>query len=200
MAGLGPPGGRTSLRVNPSARARQKGEQMRRQVVLAAIMAVAGPQSLSLIGEQAAYRVDPARSRATIQVGKGGALSFVAGHKHEVSAPIETGTVDVDLDTPTRSRVQLVIASAGLKVSPAGEPSGDAPKVQEAMESDKVLDIAHHPKIKYESTSVTVKSRHGNVLDLSVAGQLTIRDITQAVTAPVHVELADSGLSASGRF
>ena len=172
---------------------------MRRRILLAAMMAIVAPQSMRLIGEQAAYQVDPAQSRATIQIGKAGALSFIAGHKHEVSGPIQTGSVDLDLDTPSRSHVQLVIASSDLKVSAAGEPSGDAPKVQEAMESEKVLDIARHPKIKYESTSVTVKSRRGNVLDLSITGQLTIRDISQAVSAPVRVELADSGLTANGR-
>ena len=32
------------------------------------------------------YTIDPSRSRATIEVGKSGALSFAAGHRHEVVA------------------------------------------------------------------------------------------------------------------
>jgi polyisoprenoid-binding protein YceI len=173
---------------------------MRRWFLFAALMAVCARPSTTLIAVNTAYRVDPAKSRATIHVGKSGALSLFAGHTHQVSGPIQSGTVDVDLDAPSRARLQLVIASSELKVSAAGEPEGDAPKVQEAMESEQVLDVARHPKITYESAGVTLKSRRGNVLDLSVTGQLTIRDVTQPVTVPVRVELADGGLSANGHF
>jgi polyisoprenoid-binding protein YceI len=173
---------------------------MRRRILFAALMALVARQSVTIVAERAAYRVDPAKSRATIHVGKAGAFSFIAGHTHEISGPIQTGTVDVDLDAPSRSRVQLVIASSELKVSAAGEPEGDAPKVQEAMEGEKVLDVQRHPTITYESTRVTLQNRRGNLLELSVTGQLAIRDVTQAVTVPVRVELAGSRLSANGRF
>src|SRR5262249_25176328 len=111
------------------------------------------------------FRVDPASSQATIHVGKAGAFSFLAGHTHEVRGPVQGGEVDVERDDPARSRVRLVFEAAALAVLPAGEPQGDAPKVQDAMESDKVLDVAHHPRITYESTTVALKERRGNALD-----------------------------------
>jgi polyisoprenoid-binding protein YceI len=148
----------------------------------------------------AAYHVDASRSRTTIHVGKAGVFSFVAGHSHEVGGPIQSGLIDVDPDQPTRSRVQLVIAAADLKVEAEHEPEGDAPKVQEAMESEKVLDVAHHPRLTYESSAVTLKDRRGNVLNLNVTGQLTIRDVMREVTAPVRVELDATELAATGRF
>ena len=172
---------------------------MRRAVLLAAlIIVVTRPPGATAAA--AAYRVDPAKSRATIHVGKAGAFSFIAGHSHEISGPIQTGTVDVDVDNPSRSRIELTIASSELKVSVEKEPAGDAPKVQEAMESEKVLDVRRYPKITYESGNLTVKNRRGNVLELSITGRLTIRDLAQEVTAPVHVELAEHGLTATGRF
>jgi polyisoprenoid-binding protein YceI len=146
------------------------------------------------------FHVDPANSRATIHVGKAGAFSFIAGHTHEVRGPVQSGSVDVDPDAPSQSRVRIVIAASELKVSAAGEPTGDAPKVQEAMDSEKVLDVERYPRITYESTSVTLKSRHDRMLELMVAGRLTIRDVTQPVTAPVRVEVADNTLTATGRF
>lgn len=173
---------------------------MRRPILFAAFIAAVAGQSVALMAEIGTYRIDPARSHASIHVGKAGAFSFIAGHAHEVSGPIQAGSIDVDPDTPSRSRLQLVITASELKVLATGEPEGDAPKVQEAMESEKVLDVRRHPKITYESSSVTLKSRRGSVLELSVTGQLTIRDVTQPVTVPVRVELADSGLSANGRF
>jgi polyisoprenoid-binding protein YceI len=146
------------------------------------------------------FRIDPANSRATIHVGKGGVFSFVAGHSHEVSGPIASGEVDVDADSPAQGRIHLVIPASELRVSAAGEPEGDTPKVQEAMSGPKVLDVASHPQILYESTGVTVKSGRGNVLDLTVAGRLTIREATQPVTAAVHAEFAENRLKATGRL
>src|SRR5262249_33679843 len=131
------------------------------------------------------YRIDAEKSRVVIHVGKSGMFSF-AGHTHEVAGPIQSGTVDLDLEAPARSHVRLVIAASTLKVPPEGEPEGDAPKVQEAMET-KVLDVARYPQMTYESTAVTVKSRQGSALDLVLAGQLTIREVSQAVTVPVRV-------------
>jgi polyisoprenoid-binding protein YceI len=166
--------------------------------IAASIVAAAGRSTI--VADTTTYRIDPAKSVATIHVGKDGAFSFMAGHTHEVRGPIEAGSVDVDPDAPARSHVRLVIASSGLKVLAAGEPEGDPPKVQEAMQGDKVLDAQRYPKITYESTSVTLTSRQASLLELSVTGRLTIRDVTQTVTAPVHVELAGGGLTANGRF
>src|SRR6202012_2481494 len=87
-----------------------------------------------------------------------------------------------------------------LKVSAAGEPDGDAPKVQEEMAGDKVLDVAHHPRLTFESTAVALKQRRGTTLDLTVTAQLTIRDVARPVTAPVHVDLDAATLRATGRF
>jgi polyisoprenoid-binding protein YceI len=167
------------------------------------VAGVIGITLLVAVGATAAdrtYRVDPSRSRATIHVGKAGAFSFIAGHTHEIVGPIESGSIDVDLDALPRSRVTLVIAAAELKVSAKGEPEGDPPKVQEAMSGEKVLDVARHPRITFESTGATLQSRRGTLLDLMVSGTLTIRDVAQPVTVPVHVDIADASLTASGRF
>jgi polyisoprenoid-binding protein YceI len=146
-----------------------------------------------------AYQVDPAKSRVTIAVGKSGAFSFL-GHKHEVSGPIESGSIDVDPGNLSSSRVSLGIATSSLKVSGADEPPEDRPKVQETMESDQVLDVARYPRITFESTGVTGGQPGTPTLDLVVAGRLTIRDVTRPVSVPVHVQLGDHSLNANGRF
>jgi polyisoprenoid-binding protein YceI len=169
-------------------------------VVAAVAIVVVMVQTVAPRAAAHSYRIDPAASHATIHVGKAGAFSFLAGHTHEVTGPVENGSIDVDLDAPSQSHVRLVIASAGLRVSPAGEPEGDAPKVQETMLGEKVLDVPRYPQIVYESTAVTVKSRRETTLDLVVTGQLTIRDVSQPVTVPVRVVMDDRTLTATGRF
>ena len=146
-----------------------------------------------------AYQVDPAKSRVTIAVGKSGAFSFL-GHKHEVSGPIESGSIDVDPGNLSGSRVSLAIATSSLKVSGADEPPEDRPKVQEAMQSDQVLGVARYPRITFESTGVTGGQPGTPALDVVVAGRLTIRDVKRPVSVPVHVQLGDHSLNASGRF
>jgi polyisoprenoid-binding protein YceI len=174
------------------------GEAMQRIFLIVSILVSAG--SAALLAAAATYRVNSAKSQVTIHVGKAGAFSFIAGHKHEVVGPIQGGSLDVDLDAPSQSRVRLTIAAANLKVSVAGEPEGDTPKVQEAMDSDKVLNVTRYANITYESTGVTVRSQRGDALDLMMTGRLTIRDVTQAVTSPVHVEIKGTTLAATGRF
>jgi polyisoprenoid-binding protein YceI len=146
------------------------------------------------------FTIDPGQSHATIDVGKGGLFSFAAGHTHEVRGPIQSGVVDLDADDPARSQVRLAIDASALKVTAKGEPPDDVPKVQEAMASDKVLDVARYPRITFQSTSVTLKGRQGAALDVIVAGRLTIRDVTRPVTAPVHADLGRDTITATGRF
>ena len=68
------------------------------------------------------------------------------------------------------------------------------------MESEKVLDVARHPRLLFHSTAVTVQNRHGAVLDLMIAGQLTIREVSQPVMVPVHAEISGERMTATGRL
>lgn len=146
------------------------------------------------------YQINASQSRVTITVGKSGAFSFAAGHAHEISGPIQSGSIDIDPDDPSRSHVRLVVDTKMLKVSGENEPADDRPKVQETMESDKVLDVARFPHISFESTGVSNARRTNSSLDAVVAGQLTIRDAARPVSASVHVDVPGASLTATGRF
>ena len=148
----------------------------------------------------APFEIDSIRSRAVIQVGKSGPFSFVAGHTHEVVGSKLTGVIGFDRDAPAQSTVRLEIDTRTLKVTGTGDPPQDVPKVQEVMQSAKVLDVARFPSIRFESTKVTVKSHTPTALDLIVAGRVTLRDITHTVTAPVHVVVENEALTADGTF
>ncbi len=146
------------------------------------------------------YRVDSAKSHVTIIVGKAGALSFAAGHTHEVVGPIGAGTLDINTEDPSRSHVRILIRTADLKVSGKGEPPDDVPQVQQTMDGEKVLDVARYPEIVFDSTSIAVKERRADALDLVVTGRMTIRDVTREVSTPIHAQLTADGVTATGRF
>jgi polyisoprenoid-binding protein YceI len=164
---------------------------------LACALALAGSLPLIAAGPRT-FTVEPQRSRATIDVGKAGAFSF-AGHTHEVEAPLTSGVIRLDPDAPSKSDVRLEFNAAAMRVTGKGESADDVPKVQQAMLSDMVLDVKKYPSIVFESTSVTARGAAPS-LDLTVAGKLTIRGTTKAVTAPVAVKIDGATLTATGRF
>jgi polyisoprenoid-binding protein YceI len=144
--------------------------------------------------------VDARRSRAVIAVGKSGVFSFAAGHTHEVVAPVTAGTIDVDRTDPARSRVRLEIDAAALTVTGKGDPPKDVPEVQRTMAGPDVLDVKRYPKIVFESTSVAGRSQAADILDLLVAGKLTLHDVTRSISVPVKVRLDADSVTATGRF
>ena len=144
------------------------------------------------------FVVDPARSRATIDVGKTGAFSF-AGHTHEVVAPLSSGVIHLDTDMPSRSDVRLEFNAAALRVTGKGESADDVPKVQQTMLGEQVLDAKRFPTITFESISATGKGALP-ALDLTITGRLTIHGVTKTVTAPVSVKADGRLITATGRF
>ena len=153
---------------------------------LACALALAGSLSLRAAGPRT-FTVEPDRSHALIAVGKSGAFSF-AGHTHEVEAPVTSGSVRLDPDTPSKSDVKLVFNAAKMRVTGKGDPADDVPKVQEVMIGEQVLDVKKFPTITFESTGVTAKGAAPS-MELTVAGRLTIRGATRPVTAPVSVRI-----------
>ena len=146
------------------------------------------------------YTIDPDRSTATIAVGKSGALSFAAGHTHEVVAPAIAGTMTVDVEDPARSTVHVTIDASKLTVTGKGESASDVPKVQQTMAGADVLDVRRYPAITFTGTSMAIKGRTVTSLDAMVTGDLTIHDVTRAITVPVSVQLGAATVTATGRF
>lgn len=146
------------------------------------------------------YRIDPTKSIVTIDVGKAGALSFVAGHTHQVVGSIASGTVDLDRQRPSDARIRLVIAAAQLKVARTNESPDDIPKIQETMDGAQVLAVDQYRDLTFESTSVSAGHDGSVSQELTVEGTLKIRGVAQPVRAPVHVAFEGDTLTATGRF
>lgn len=146
-----------------------------------------------------AFDVDPARSRVVIEVGKAGALSFIAGHSHTVEAPIR-GTLSIDPERPEGAIAALEIRTADLEVRPDGEPPEDVPQVQATMTSERVLDVRRDPTMTFQSRGVRVDRRNGAILELTVKGDLTLHGVTRAIEVPVHLEVGPGTVTARGTF
>ena len=98
-------------------------------------------------------------------------VSHVRGHLGPV-----TGTVFIDEQDPSRSRVDVSVDARGI--------DSREPKRDEHLRSADFLDVANHPTVTFRSTRVEAPSGAGG--DLRVTGDLTIRGVTRPVTLEVE--------------
>jgi polyisoprenoid-binding protein YceI len=98
-------------------------------------------------------------------------VSNVRGHLGPV-----TGTVFIDEQDPSRSRVDVSIDARGIDTRD--------PKRDEHLRSADFLDVANHPTVTFRSTRV--EAPRGLAGDLRVTGDLTIRGVTRPVTLEVE--------------
>jgi polyisoprenoid-binding protein YceI len=127
--------------------------------------------------------IDTSRSKITIHVDKTGLFSF-AGDKHEISAPLTSGTVD-----EKAGAVEFTIDARKLQVL---DPQLDEKKradVQKTMLGPSVLDTAKYTEIKFHSTDVASAGPQVWV----VTGDLTLHGQTHTVL--VLVKKTDAGFA-----
>ena len=145
------------------------------------------------------FRVDANRSSVRIEVGKAGLLSF-AGHAHEVLAHRLSGEVQFDPAAAEAARVWVEIDAASLEVTGKGEPADDVPEVQATMLGERVLDVGHHPTIRFESSAVEVRARRERSLDLALDGRLTLHGVSRPVRIQLVADLDGATIVARGRM
>jgi polyisoprenoid-binding protein YceI len=136
------------------------------------VLCIAFLGSVSVFGKD--KPIDPEHSSFTIHVGKSGLFS-VAGHDHEVVAPIAEGIVD----DSEPGHVWLRIEAAKLTVL----PEQDQAEVQSTMQS-QVLQSKSFPEIRFESTSIA-KVGDGK---WASTGNLTLHGQTEVITVQVQRE------------
>ena len=126
-----------------------------------------------------AKEIDTQKSTMTVRVFKSGLFSAF-GHDHEISAPIQQGTV-----SETDRSVELVVDARQMRVMDKDVSEKDRAEIQETMLGPKVLDTAQFPEIRFHSTSVE-RAGEGR---WTVHGDLTLHGQTR----PAKVEVEGEG-------
>src|SRR6267142_478371 len=116
------------------------------------------------------FTVDSSASSVTVHVGKTGVGSF-AGHEHEVAAPALRGEVIADFEDLPRSSVDVEANARAMKVT------GDEP----------ALDAGRFPIIRFRSREVAGKRVSADRYELTIAGELSLRDAAKPMTVPVQL-------------
>ena len=157
---------------------------------------------LSLAPAQAATRrfaIDSNTSIVRIHVGKTGIAGF-AGHEHEIVARSVRGDVAVDFADLSRSSVEVIINARSLTVLAAGEPEGDAPKVEQAMKGPGVLEVVRFPDILFRSRQVSGKRLSAASYGVTVSGHLSLHGAVRPVVVPLQIELQGDAMLATGKL
>ena len=130
---------------------------------LMAVLALASPAFAA-----ETYNVDPLHSNVMFQIRH--LLSKVTGKFNDVQ-----GTVQIDRDDPAASSVTFTIKSESIDT--ANE------RRDKHLRSDAFFDVANHPTITFEST--TVKPLGDD--NYEVTGSFTMRGVTKEIVIPVEV-------------
>jgi len=122
-----------------------------------------------------AVSVDTGRSTLTVHVEKSGLFSAFA-HNHTIQASIASGQLDVEKRSAT-----LSFNAKEMKVLDEGVKDSERAEIDQTMKSDKVLDIARFPEIRFVSTNI-VPQDGGRY---QVRGNLTLHGVTRPVELPI---------------
>ncbi|HEX9639191.1 MAG TPA: YceI family protein [Acidobacteriota bacterium] len=162
-------------------------------VSLALLLAARGSSAEPMV-----YQIDESSSTMAVEVGKAGLFSF-AGHDHRILVTSIQGQVVADPERIEASELELQFPSSGLRVDPEEEPPGDAPKVQEAMQGPKCLDVTRYPEIRFRSTKVAEQEGDSGDYVIELSGELDLHGVKQALRFPVRVQIRNGRLTASGK-
>jgi polyisoprenoid-binding protein YceI len=171
-------------------------DRVARKASVALFVLLCGGSVLSA-DEPGSLAIDAAASHVRIHLGRAGLMKFL-GHDHEIDAPIAEGRVVVVVGAPARSSVRLRFEARRLSVVPGSEPADDIPKVEERMRGPEVLDVAQHPEIRFESTSVAGEAIEPGRYRLRVRGTLELKGRPFPVEVPLEVRQSGGALQASG--
>jgi len=116
--------------------------------------------------------IDTGRSMLRVRVYRSGLFSAL-GHEHEVRAPIQKGTFDVESDS-----ADLLVDARTLRVVDANTSEKDRAEIQSTMLGPKVLDSERFPEIRFHSSRVE-RSPDGK---WRLHGELTLHGETRPVT------------------
>lgn len=160
-----------------------------------ALMALVAALSLADAAppKPAAYKVGAKDSLFRVYVYKRGFASAFA-HDHTIGVTDFEGQVDYRADAPEKSRVVISVDAASLEVLDSELDADDRAEVKSNMDSDEVLDVKKHKKIRFTSTRVKLISKTALAgrkgawdLRLKVTGTLELHGKKRVVEAALKV-------------
>lgn len=162
------------------------------RAIVVSLLLAASQASPSVAQQDSVVYVLAPGSRFEVTAHKSGFFSF-AGHEHLIRARSFSGRIVYFPSAPDRSRLEIVVPSDSLEVLTPPD-TAEIRKVTASMRT-AVLDVAHYPEIRFESTAL---ARSGD--GFHVRGRLTMVGKSQEVMVDVKTTVGPDTLRAAGGF
>lgn len=143
------------------------------------------------------FLIDRAVSRFTVQAFATGLLSAF-GHNPTIAIRDYEGEVGFVPGSYDEAFVRMNVKTSTLEV--LDEMKRDDRQKLESTMYFEVLDVVHYPNAVYESNRISVRRVSDDLLNANIAGELTLRGITQTYTLDARVLDLGTMLRASGEF
>ena len=170
-------------------------------MLIAGILALPAASTHAQAPPDSAVYALAAQSHLDVHTGKAGLLSF-AGHKHQIRAREFNGTVVYVPSDPSRSRLEISVATKSLEVLTPPDTE-EIRKVTESMRGE-VMHVDQYPEITLISKQVTpirggfrvlgALTMHGQTRDVSVDFAVEARGDTLQAKASFEVKQTDFGI------
>lgn len=135
-------------------------QSISRRIVLAGFLATLGPRGV--LAAPATYAVQPDSEVRFI--------FSLSGAATPGTVPISGAKVTLDLAAPERSSVTIEMDARRIRAP--------FPIATDALRGESVLDVAHHPVIRFRSRSIARRAGGG----VALSGDLTLRGVTRPIT------------------
>src|SRR6266568_6715086 len=90
-----------------------------------------------------------------------------------------SGRVTFGPDNPGAVKGKIIVQASSLHLG--------NPMQKEHLHSDKWLDVAKYPEIRFEVVEVKNAKTKGNVTTAEVTGKMSLHGLTRTITAPVKI-------------
>jgi polyisoprenoid-binding protein YceI len=143
------------------------------------------------------YRIDAGLSRFTVRAFATGLFSAL-GHNPTLAIRDYTGEATIAPGSLEQATLRIAVQSASLEVT--DDISQKDRAEIENRTREEVLESSRYPGIVFESLQVSPTMLGENQYAVSVAGNLTLHDVTRKETIYAQVTLAGASLRAYGEF
>jgi polyisoprenoid-binding protein YceI len=141
------------------------------------------------------YRIDPARSRFTVQAFATGLLSFM-GHSPAFAVRDFSGTVAFEGGRVGGMRLDLNVRADSLALT--GEfRAADREEIERTMRRE-VLETADYPQIRYEAVAASSETSSPGRYRVRLDGRLSLHGVTREHPAEAELTVFDDGLRLGG--
>lgn len=145
----------------------------------------------------AGYKLDPRRSRFTVQAFATGLLSIFA-HSPTIAIREFAGELEFAADAPAAAKFHLTVKADSLQVTDPISPK-DRAEIERVMRED-VLEIAKYPEVTYTSTQIAATRIADNWYRLQISGKLALHGVTRDQPIEAQLAVRETEIRLSGGF